>query len=255
MLDCLPAGLLRAAGSAWSALVPASRGKVSFDYRLRRFLACQGAPWQDAHVGWRMIFDADERLALLAPHMRREVATIDPLAPFRSHFADVQDCDPLDQALYVDTKTWLADDILVKVDRAAMANSLESRAPFLDSDLVEFAASLPAELKLAGAAGKRVLKRSQRARLPRAVLDRRKRGFNAPVAHWTTAIGDLLQGDVAQGMIDGGAVAALRAEHDARRRDNSHRLYGLASLHVWLGRLRAAPAAAPSGRPAVPGAA
>ena len=66
------------------------------------------------------------------------------------HFEEISDCHFLDQAMYVDIKTWLVDDIMVKVDRATMAHSLESRAPFLDHRLMEFAASLPVDLKLKG---------------------------------------------------------------------------------------------------------
>ena len=81
-------------------------------------------------------------------------------------------------------KTWLPDAIMVKVDRATMASSLESRAPYLDHRLVEFAASLPIEWKLKGFNKKYILKRALAARLPDALLKRKKRGFNAPVSHW-----------------------------------------------------------------------
>src|SRR5207249_8551208 len=121
---------------------------------------------------------------LLRPDVRVVVTERDPFARFDEHFNDVSDLDDLDQALYVDLKTWLPDDVLVKVDRMTMAHSLESRAPFLDPRLVEFAASLPASWKLKGWRKKHILKRSQRRRLPARTLTRAKQGFNAPVSHW-----------------------------------------------------------------------
>jgi asparagine synthetase B (glutamine-hydrolysing) len=86
----------------------------------------------------------------------------------------------LDACLYVDIKTWLQDDILVKVDRTTMAHSLEARAPFLDSRLVTWCASLPVGDKLVPGQGKVILKKAMEQRLPEAVIYRAKSGFNAP---------------------------------------------------------------------------
>jgi asparagine synthase (glutamine-hydrolysing) len=141
--------------------------------------------------------------------------------------------------MYVDLKTWLPHDILHKVDRASMAHSLEVRAPFLDHHLVEFAAGLPVPLKVKGRATKILLRRSQRGTLPRRITDGRKRGFNAPMAHWL--LGDLR--DMTRDVIFGSAlkkyvrteaVEALWQRHETRRADNSYKLFGLLSLGLWL---------------------
>lgn len=106
-----------------------------------------------------------------------------------SHFAEhcfklVPECNNLDRMLYVDTKTWLPDDLLIKADKMTMANSLELRVPLLDHRVLEFAASLPPELKLNGFTTKYILKKALSSRLPRAVRDRKKTGFPVPYDFW-----------------------------------------------------------------------
>jgi asparagine synthase (glutamine-hydrolysing) len=90
----------------------------------------------------------------------------------------------LDQMLYIDTKTWLPDDLLVKADKMTMANSIELRVPLLDHKVLEFAASLPASHKIAGKSTKRVLKAAFRRELPDEILNRRKAGFPVPYPRW-----------------------------------------------------------------------
>src|SRR5262249_24831889 len=108
--------------------------------------------------------------------------------------------DPLSAAQYVDIKTYLPGDILTKVDRASMANSLEVRAPFLDHGFAEWTTSLPAKLKIRGAEGKYILKRALESRLPANVLYRPKQGFAVPLAEW---IRGPLQGSVRQALSGG----------------------------------------------------
>ena len=86
--------------------------------------------------------------------------------------------------LYVDTKTWLPDDLLIKADKMTMANSLELRVPLLDHQVLEFAASLPASFKLKNKSTKHILKKALSKRLPPAILNRKKTGFPVPYAGW-----------------------------------------------------------------------
>ncbi len=241
----LPGWAVRAAGRGLSALVPASRGKVTFDYGLRRLLAGHRLPAPEAHVFWREIFSREEKAALL-PGMAAELGAVEPFEPVARHYRAVADLDPLDQHLYVDAKTWLVDDILVKVDRCAMAHSLEPRAPLLDHRLVELAASLPSSWKLKGLKTKHVFKQSQARRLPRSVTHRRKAGFNAPVSHWVN--GSLAGMVEAELLAPGGAalpfdarfVRRLLDEHARRRADHGHKLLGLLNLALWAKRFRVA---------------
>ncbi|GFO56848.1 amidotransferase 1, exosortase A system-associated [Geomonas sp. Red276] len=104
---------------------------------------------------------------------------------FARHFAKVAHLpDPLSRMLYVDAKTWLADDLLVKADKMTMAASIELRVPFLDYRMVELATSFPSRMKLAGGSGKAVLKSMMRPKLPAEIVDRKKMGFPVPVGQW-----------------------------------------------------------------------
>jgi asparagine synthase (glutamine-hydrolysing) len=105
-------------------------------------------------------------------------------APLRRLQERVSDVDVLQAMLYLDTKTWLPDDLLLKADKITMANSLELRVPLLDHRILEFAASLPSSLKISGLATKRVLKKTMAARIPRPILQRKKAGFPVPYGTW-----------------------------------------------------------------------
>lgn len=234
----VPAPLV--AGARWlvDAFWPTSHGKVSTDYKLKRFLAGHGLSADRAHCFWRGIFDADERLALLRPE-HREARDADPFDAIAPHFDAVADCDPLDRASYVDIKTWLVDDILVKVDRMSMAHALEVRAPFLDHRLVELAASLPSQWKFRNFSGKRVLRRALSARLPRTVLSRKKSGFNAPVSAWLDGPFGTIGREMTMGApmlewFEPAAIERLWSDHHAHRRDNGFKLFTLLCLALWL---------------------
>jgi asparagine synthase (glutamine-hydrolysing) len=227
-------GPLVAAARALVARLPADHGKVSFNYKLRRFLDAAHLPFEDAHVAWRRILD-DPEVDALAGLTGADSAA----APFHAAFAEVPDADPLARATYVDVKTWLVDDVLVKVDRAAMAHALEVRTPFLDHRLVELAFALHPAHKLKGRAQKRVLKESQRTRLPEAVLRRRKAGFNAPVSRWfEPALAGHFErtvlGRPGQGIIDPTVARRLCAEHAGMKRDHGLALFALTVLGLWL---------------------
>lgn len=239
----IPRPLIGALQWAAETMVPTTHGKVSFDYKLRQFLAGAKLPFRRAHWWWRVIFGPDSMRALLRPEHAARVTAEHGFAEFDRHFDEVAGCHWLDQASYVDIKTWMVDDILVKVDRATMAHSLESRAPFLDSNLVEFAASLPPHLKMRGGRKKHILKESQRGRLPASVLDRRKKGFNAPVSSWFDGalkgfVADALAEPNLREWFDPMAIDTLVREHRARVRDHGLRLLSLVSFSLWLRQMK-----------------
>src|SRR5262245_48524891 len=125
-----------------------------------------------------------EKQAICSPEFLEETRHHDPFQAFSRHFDRVRDADPLSRILYVDFKTWLHTDILVKVDRMSMASSLEVRSPLLDHKVVEFAATLPPELKYRGPVSKFLLKRHLAPRLPVLDVDRPKQGFSIPLGAW-----------------------------------------------------------------------
>ncbi len=234
----VPAPLMRGVAGLTGALMPVSFGKVSFDYKVRQFLGAHRFDHARAHYHWRTIFSEEEKKQLVHPDLWPDVAAHDPFDGFAAFDREVAARPFLDRALYVDVKTWLADDILVKADRASMAHGLELRAPFLDYRIVEFAAALPSEWKLKGTQKKYLLKLSQRGRLPDAVLNRRKQGFNAPVSHWLlssfrTEFEQLTTDQQVLPLFQPAFVKALWAEHLGGRRDHGHRLLGLINLQLW----------------------
>jgi asparagine synthase (glutamine-hydrolysing) len=155
---------------------------------------------------------------------------------------------PLTQAAYFEATGRLAADMLVKVDRMSMANSLEVRCPLLDHRLAEEAAALPHAWKMQGRQGKRILIQAMADRLPAALRNRPKQGFGVPLAAWfrgplRALLWDHLTGGAfrQRGVARPRFVEALLREHQAGRRDNSHWLWGLLMLEMWFrGREQAA---------------
>ena len=152
--------------------------------------------------------------------------------------------DALSRAQYADLKIWLPGDILTKVDRTSMAVSLEAREPLLDHRLVEFAASLPASMRLRAGTGKWLLKRALRARLPDHILNRRKMGFVTPVSAWfrgaladEAAAVSRSAAFAETGWFDCEAIARIADQHRSGRADHGRLLWQLLMLDKSLSRL------------------
>jgi asparagine synthase (glutamine-hydrolysing) len=228
--------------SSAARLLPSDRRKVSFEFKAKRFLSGYSLDAISAHFSWRQIFSSEEKAQLLRPDVRSAVMACDPIEDHRRFADDLPAADPIDRSSYVDIKTWLADDILTKLDRSTMAHALEARTPFLDHRIVEFAASLPANLKLSGLHKKYLLKRAAAARLPRWITHRRKSGFNAPVGFWMNvgngSVAGIATKDLAGDLFEQRQVDFLVAGHNLGRQDNSLKLFGLLMLHHARAALR-----------------
>jgi asparagine synthase (glutamine-hydrolysing) len=237
----LPAWLRQKVIQPMVNLLPMSDSKVSWDFKLRRFVAGAEFSPEDAHATWRMIFDREARGRLISPVLNRPGAAADVISLYRAAFAQTNARHPLNRMLYVDTRFYLPNDMLVKVDRMTMAHGLEAREPFLDYRLVEFLASVPPRFKLKHFLHKKyLLKASMKGKLPDSVLWRKKQGFNVPNARWIkndlkpfvmdhlspTRIRDM-------GLLDGKAVDELLTDHFADRADNSHQIWCLLTLVLW----------------------
>jgi asparagine synthase (glutamine-hydrolysing) len=149
--------------------------------------------------------------------------------------------DVLLQAMYFEATANLIGDMLVKVDRMSMANSLEVRCPLLDHELAELAARIPPSLKIRDGQGKYIMLRALGDRLPPELLHRRKMGFGVPLAAWfrgplRTMLWDSVTSDkfFSRGIVSPPFVRRLLEEHDSRRRDNSHWLWALLMLERWF---------------------
>src|SRR2546429_3850308 len=144
---------------------------------------------------------------------------------------------------FLDINLYMAEDILTKVDRAAMAVSLETRAPFLDPRIGQFAASLPLDYKLRGNKGKYILKRSVEGLLPRSILTRSKKGFGIPIAEWLKGrLNPLMHEMLAparlrdQGLFEPDHVQALIGEHERAIASHHKQLWTLLVFQLWYDR-------------------
>jgi len=122
--------------------------------------------------------------ALFSPRLKRELQGYSAADTIARYFDEAPTDDVLARAQYVDLKTWLPGDILTKVDRTAMAASLESRVPMLDHDFADWALGLPAEMKLRDGEGKFLLKKALEPLVPNDILYRPKQGFSIPLGKW-----------------------------------------------------------------------
>ena len=222
---CVPQFLQKIASRAADRWLKPSYNKVSFDYKLRQFLAATGLSPEHAHIWWRTIFSANEKRRLLKPELIEMCDGYDPTKAAASYFAKVNGASFLDQTQFVDFKTWLQDDILVKVDRMSMANSVEVRCPLLDHRLVEFCARLPSRAKLSGMRKKIILRHVLNGRLPESVIQRRKSGFNAPTSRDLSKTKSLLRTN-----------KRFRSDYalDPAQEDVTFKLFSLDILHDWF---------------------
>ncbi len=236
----LPGWLRKGAIEPLVALLPPTEKKKGFVNKSRRFIEGCRLPADLQHVRWMIFLQEAEKGLLYSPALRGALADHDPYAFIRQAFAACDSPEPLDQQEYVDIVTYLADDIMVKVDRMSMAVSLEARAPFLDHRLVEFCASLPPHLRLNGKRSKYILKQAFRGILPDEILDRRKEGFSIPIKSWMKEelkpmLLDFLSPAAltATGCFEHVHVQRLIGEHLAGRENHSHRLWALLMFQMW----------------------
>ena len=160
---------------------------------------------------------------------------------FLRYFGDVEGQPLLSQLLYVDSKTWLPDELLLKADKMTMATSVELRVPFLDHKIVEFAASLPPEYKINNGEGKFILKKLMEKYLPKEIIYRKKMGFTVPTKHWFA--GDLLgpakdivfsKTLMGTGWFQRKYLESMFDRHGKGKEDYSRRIFSLLVLYHWL---------------------
>ncbi|MBI4860745.1 MAG: hypothetical protein HY815_10860 [Candidatus Riflebacteria bacterium] len=197
---------------------------------------------------------------MLSDQARTALGRTDGLAFLGELLEGVEVKDPLERMVYLDMKIYMSDDILVKVDRASMACSLEVRAPLLDYELVDFVTRLPVEYKLKGLTSKAVLKTAMADRLPESILHRSKKGFGIPVASWiknelAELVHDMFGTDKLkrEGLFDPAKVQSLLADHLAGRADNRKQLWTLLMFELWLGRYGPGTGASPPAESAIDG--
>jgi asparagine synthase (glutamine-hydrolysing) len=213
--------------------LPVSTDNFSLEFKLKRFLRGAASPDEIRHPTWLGSFTPAELDAVLT------APPADALAEQRSLLAGARG-DRVARLIYLYAKTYLQDDILVKVDRASMACSLEVRAPFLDVELVEFLGRVPSRLKLHRLDTKHLLKQAMEDVLPAGIAGRAKKGFGIPIGAWfkgrlREALQDELSPDRVrrQGLFEPAEVQRLVAEHLSGRRDHRKALWTLFVFQLW----------------------
>jgi asparagine synthase (glutamine-hydrolysing) len=227
--------------SVLSALTPTSQVYMGINYKARQFLRGLDFPEEVRHQAWIGSFLPKEQKALFLPsHGHAASDTYERTGTF---FARAGDVDTLDRASYIYVNTYMSDDILAKVDRASMANSLEARAPFLDMELAEFAATIPSSFKLRNFKTKWILKRIVGRKLPPETLTKRKQGFAVPVAKW---LKDDLKGLLLdafakakierEGIFDHAYIKEMTERYFQDRDDLRKEIWGLFLFEMWYDR-------------------
>ncbi|MEP5593766.1 MAG: asparagine synthase (glutamine-hydrolyzing), partial [Flavobacteriaceae bacterium] len=235
-----PKGILKALQYTANNLVPTTRNKVSFDYKLRQFLGAVDMSSSRAHHWWRLIFSQNQLGQLCSEDVRQRILSENGFDIFDKYWDDLDGVSNLDRAQYVDINTWLPDNILEKVDRSSMSNSLEVRAPFLNHKFAEWAVTIPSHQNIRYGRLKATLKNSQRNRLPDSTIYRKKRGFNAPISHllvndnFNDIFFDRLKSKKLEEFVCKKSIDTLVHEHRNMRFDHSFRLYTLACLGMWM---------------------
>ncbi len=221
--------------------LPDSNARRSLMRRVRRFCEALGQPPIDRYMNWIQIFGEASRLDLYQESFIEQLPDRNPVSFLADAWKNAGKRDLLSCASTADLQTYVPCDLMTKVDIASMAHSLEARQPMLDYRLVEWAASLPSNLKLRGKRGKCLLMDTYKDMLPQAIWHRSKMGFGVPIAKWfKTSLRDrtydaLLGKDAkCHEYFRREAIQSLVDEHMSGRGNQAYRLWNLLFLELWL---------------------
>lgn len=221
----------------WLPPQPAKKGLVN---KIKRMVEGGALDRSLQHTRWMMFLNSAEKDALYQSDLRATLNDDLIAEYFGGYFERASRFDRLAQQQYVDVKTYLADDIMTKVDRMSMAVSLEAREPLLDYRIVEFALNLPPQMKLNGSRTKSILRNAARRLVPDLVLEKPKQGFSIPMKHWLRTslkpmMLDLLSRDSlnTHGYFSHQVVSKWIQEHLDGRVNHSHRLWSLMVFELW----------------------
>ncbi len=224
-----------------SAVAGSGRRVNGFPARVARLTRAASMEPHERYAMWVAYFTEAERAELYTPDFRALLGQRSAPTVIRDPYLASDAEDVVNRLLDVDVQTYLPGDLLVKMDIATMAHSLEVRSPFLDHRLMEFAAALPGSMKVSGRTGKKVLKDALRTWLPARILDRKKWGFGVPIGAWFRGSLRSLPGDILldpraleRGMFREERVRTIIDEHATGVRDNADKLWALIQLELWL---------------------
>jgi asparagine synthase (glutamine-hydrolysing) len=221
-------------------LLPHGKDPTNFFWRLKRFLQEYVKTPELRNGHWLCHFTTEMKNDLYEGDFLKQFSHVDSFDLLLDKYKEAEADSFLDKTLYADVMMYLPDDLLVKVDVASMANSLEARSPFLDHELMEFVAKIPSELKLKGRTTKYVLKESLKGILPDQVLYREKMGFGVPIDHWfrnelKDMAYDIILGERARsrGYFRTKTVKKILDEHTSHKWNWHYHIWDLLMLELW----------------------
>jgi asparagine synthase (glutamine-hydrolysing) len=239
----LPKMLRKVVVETPASLIPTSELKRSRFRDAKRFLRAASLPKTERYFRWMSTFNRDAKDELYTREFSASVAEQNPSAYMDRWFAKANGSGILDATLLNDLMTYLPNDLLVKVDIASMANSLEARSPFLDHKVIEFAASLPEAMKMRRFETKSLLKKVAARLVPAEVIYRRKMGFGVPVGKWFRGeMKDFVRGvllsekALARGIVKREMLERYVNEHTRGERDHAFQIWTLLMLELWFQR-------------------
>lgn len=225
------------------SFLPTSEIKRSRFRDAKRFLQAANLPKTERYFRWMSTFDRPAKADIYTSDFSEAVSSANAAGYLETWFAKANGSGILDATLLTDQMTYLPNDLLVKVDIATMANSLEARSPFLDHKLIEFAASLPESLKMRRFETKSLLKKAAARLVPKEVIYRRKMGFGVPIGSWfRNEMKDfvrevlLSEKSLKRGIVKPEMLEKYVDEHLSAERDHSFQLWTLLMLELWFQR-------------------
>ena len=223
------------------SLLPTSEIKRSRFRDAKRFLQAANLPKTERYFRWMSTFDRPAKADIYTNDFSEAVSSANAAGYLETWFAQANGSGTLDATLLTDQMTYLPNDLLVKVDIATMANSLEARSPFLDHKLIEFAASLPESLKMRRFETKSLLKKAAARLVPKEVIYRRKMGFGVPIGNWfRNEMKDfvrevlLSEKSLKRGILKPEMLEKYVNEHTNAERDHAFQLWTLLMLELWF---------------------
>jgi len=235
----IPAGL-RNGTIALANMIPDSLEFKNSATRFKRFISIASRPYRERHYNWVTIFRDWEKDNLFTKEFKKEIDRRDTFSYLNRAFEECGTKDIIDLVMSTDIRTNLLDDLLVKMDIATMANSLEGRSPFLDYKMMEFAASVPSSMKIKGTRLKYILKKALSKVLPREILSRGKMGFGIPIDKWfRDELRDysyeilMSQKCINRDYFKRESIKKLLDDHSSAKANNGARIWSLLNLELW----------------------
>lgn len=222
--------------------LPTSEQRLSFSFKAKAFVRGTDGTPEHSHFAYKEIFSPEARRQLYSQELQRLTQEYDPFIVFCRYLPQLADVDPINRLLYLDCRIFNSSNTLPIADFASMRVSLEARVPFLDNDLVDFACTIPPDLKHRGMTTKYIFRKALADVLPSRILRMKKKGFTIPWTGWIKRelrpfVLDILSPEAIKrdGLLNYNYIRALLEDHFSGRQDNARQIACLVSYFLWRG--------------------